>query len=315
MLGLCTSDEGNLIVPDYSLPVSVVYEQATFKMIERSRSLEVFSQVCPRSIKSTGILASKLPSWVPEWTLEMTKPQFLALLIRQERATFDFKASASPFTSVKQQEQGKLSLKGILLDSIAVLGTFQTSDLPIIDVFKEMRDLAGVKVFPDRLHSNKTSTYYDAYWQTLCSSILPSRSNLWGPGEAVRDSEDLTQRSCHDAWWDWLLNYDKDYERADSVNADFTGTELTAFDSHVSITTCLRRFFLSKDNQWMGFVPMDAEIGDIIALLEGGKVPYLLRPKTGMDEGHYEIIGDTYVHGIMYGEGWNPDLLQEIVLV
>jgi hypothetical protein len=77
----------------------------------------------------------------------------------------------------------------------------------------------------------------------------------------------------------------------------------------------LKKFFLSKDKQWMGFIPIDAEIGDVIALLEGGRVPYILRPKTGVDEGCYELIGDAYVHGIMDGEGWSPDLLQEIVLV
>jgi hypothetical protein len=315
-LGLCIGDEGKLIAPDYTLPVSVVYEQVIFKMIERSRSLAVFSQICPRSIKSTGMFAGKLPSWVPDWTLEMTKDQLAVLHIRQDRATFDFKASASTFTSARQQEQGMLSLNGILLDSIAVLSTRQTSHLhATIEHFKEMRDLAGVEVFPDRLYSTKTSTYYDAYWQTLCSSILPSRSNLSEQAEAVRTSDDLTQRSWHDAWWDWRLNYDKYDERADSINADFAGSELNAFDCSVSASTRLRKFFLSKDKRWMGFVPMDAEIGDVIALLEGGGVPYILRLKTGIDEGRYELIGDSYVHGIMDGEGWSPDFLQEIVLV
>jgi hypothetical protein len=123
LLGLCIGDEKNLIVPDYSSPVSVVYEQATFKMIEKSRSLEVFSQISPRSIKNNGLLASRLPSWVPDWTLEMTTVQLSVLMVRQERAALVFKASASTFTSARQQEQGKLSLNGILLDSIAVLST------------------------------------------------------------------------------------------------------------------------------------------------------------------------------------------------
>ena len=315
LLGLCIGDEKNLIVPDYSSPVSVVYEQATFKMIEKSRSLEVFSQLSPRSIKNNGLLASKLPSWVPDWTLEMTTGQLAVLAVRQERAALDFKASASTFTSARQQEQGKLSLNGILLDSIAVLSTHKALNLDAtIDYFKEIRDLAGVEVFPDRLYGIKTSTYYDAFWQTLCSSLLPSRSNLADPAE-VRASDNLTQRSWHDAWWDWRLNYGTDDERADLVNAEFTGSELAAFNSSVSVSTCLRIFFLSKDKRWMGFIPMDAEIGDVIALLEGGRVPYILRPKTGVDEGCYELIGDAYVHGIMDGEGWSPDLLQEIVLV
>jgi len=109
-----------------------------------------------------------------------------------------------------------------------------------MDFLKEIRDLAGVEVFPDRLYGIKTSTYYDSFWQSLCSSILPSRSNLADPAYIVRTSDDLTQPSWHDAWWDWMLNYGKDDERADLVNADFTGSELAAFDRSVNVSTCFR---------------------------------------------------------------------------
>jgi hypothetical protein len=59
---------------------------------------------------------------------------------------------------------------------------------------------------------------------------------------------------------------------------------------------------------------MDAEHGDRIALLEGGNVPYILRPKIGK-ENEYELIDDAYVHGIMDGEAWKVDDLVDVVLV
>jgi hypothetical protein len=77
----------------------------------------------------------------------------------------------------------------------------------------------------------------------------------------------------------------------------------------------LRKLFVSEDEKWLGLAPMDAKPGDIIALLEGGPVPYILRPMIGKEAGCYELIGDAYVHGLMDGEGWQPDLLQEIVLL
>jgi hypothetical protein len=77
----------------------------------------------------------------------------------------------------------------------------------------------------------------------------------------------------------------------------------------------MRKLFVSEDERWLGLAPMDAEVGDIIALLEGGPVPYILRPRVGEEAGCYELIGDAYVHGLMDGEGWKPDLLQEIVLL
>lgn len=65
----------------------------------------------------------------------------------------------------------------------------------------------------------------------------------------------------------------------------------------------------------MELSPMDSAVGDSIALLEGGRVPYVLRAKPGMENGPYEIIGDAYIHGITNGEAWNPELCREIVLV
>jgi hypothetical protein len=77
----------------------------------------------------------------------------------------------------------------------------------------------------------------------------------------------------------------------------------------------MRRLLVSDNDRWLGLAPMDAQVGDKIVLLGGGKVPYILRPKDGAETGYYELIGDAYVHGIMDGEAWNPELLEEIVLV
>jgi hypothetical protein len=171
-----------------------------------------------------------------------------------------------------------------------------------------------VEVLPDRPYT-ENSTYYDAYWQTLCSSILPPRASLHPQDQKVRTSVNAFQRSWHDSWWEWISKYDAEETKTDLVSPDFTGAEITAFDNNVLVSTSLRHFFLSRDENWMGFAPMDSEAEDIIALLEGGRVPYILRPKVGMEEGYYELIGDAYVHGIMDGEAWKPDLLQEIILV
>jgi hypothetical protein len=40
------------------------------------------------------------------------------------------------------------------------------------------------------------------------------------------------------------------------------------------------------------------QAGDIVCVLLGGSVPYILRPK----DDYYILIGEAYVHGIMDGE-------------
>jgi hypothetical protein len=64
----------------------------------------------------------------------------------------------------------------------------------------------------------------------------------------------------------------------------------------------------------LGLAPMNSIPGDRIALLEGGSVPFIVRP-TGV-ENQFEMVGDAYVHGIMDGEAWGDgeDLI-DVVLV
>jgi hypothetical protein len=51
--------------------------------------------------------------------------------------------------------------------------------------------------------------------------------------------------------------------------------------------------------------------GDVIAVLLGGTVPFLLR-----EDGHnYRLIGDCYVHGIMDGELFTLDPKTEILVI
>ena len=51
---------------------------------------------------------------------------------------------------------------------------------------------------------------------------------------------------------------------------------------------------------YLGLVPRDAQAGDTIAILKGGRVPFVLRS----EEDSYQLVGATYVHGILQGEAF-----------
>jgi hypothetical protein len=48
----------------------------------------------------------------------------------------------------------------------------------------------------------------------------------------------------------------------------------------------------------IGLVPINARVGDVVAVFTGGRVPIILRPEAG----HFTVVGDAYVYGIMDGE-------------
>ncbi|OCL11408.1 hypothetical protein AOQ84DRAFT_269871, partial [Glonium stellatum] len=50
---------------------------------------------------------------------------------------------------------------------------------------------------------------------------------------------------------------------------------------------------------YMGIGPAACEIGDIVCVLFGGQVLYVLRPRNN---GKYEFVGECYIHGLMDGQ-------------
>ena len=60
-----------------------------------------------------------------------------------------------------------------------------------------------------------------------------------------------------------------------------------------------RRFFITKRG-YFGLAPKGAESGDRIVVVFGSEVPFIMRKHSS--GGGYELLGETYVHGIMGGE-------------
>jgi hypothetical protein len=69
-----------------------------------------------------------------------------------------------------------------------------------------------------------------------------------------------------------------------------------------------RRFVYTREG-FVGLASPQTRPGDCIALFAGGKVPVVIRDAEG-SEGNmvlWRIVGDAYVHGIMFGEGFLPE--------
>lgn len=59
------------------------------------------------------------------------------------------------------------------------------------------------------------------------------------------------------------------------------------------------RVFCATEGRYLGWVPRGVEKGDVVCVLEGGEVPFVMRLAK---DGRYEVLGDCYIHGIMDGE-------------
>jgi hypothetical protein len=66
-----------------------------------------------------------------------------------------------------------------------------------------------------------------------------------------------------------------------------------------SSDSMLYRCLLTTNKGAVGSGPMETRPGDVVAVLDGGLVPVILRPVADQQ---YAVVGAGFVHGIMYGE-------------
>lgn len=94
--------------------------------------------------------------------------------------------------------------------------------------------------------------------------------------------------------------------------SDISRFEVTGY-AHSFLNVTTSRKFAVTHKARMGMVPEKAQEGDVVAVLPGGKVPFVLRL---VSSGVYEVIGAAYIHGIMMGEAFHEDLgVESITLV
>ncbi|KAJ3549234.1 hypothetical protein NM208_g611 [Fusarium decemcellulare] len=89
-----------------------------------------------------------------------------------------------------------------------------------------------------------------------------------------------------------------------------TGAPIEEWYETDKLPTCFDPcFFVASDGRF-GLCPWGSKEGDMIVLLDGGNVPYLLR-SIEMEGGHsdtvFEFVGECFVNGIMHGEFLGED--------
>lgn len=80
--------------------------------------------------------------------------------------------------------------------------------------------------------------------------------------------------------------------------------------SDAAIWRCIKRSFVTTEKGYLGLAPWGARKGDVICVLRGGDVPFVLREK---EHGYWELVGEAYLHGIMDGS-WVRKAVKENVM-
>jgi hypothetical protein len=196
---------------------------------------------------------------------------------------FGHKPHPDPVTFTgKTQYDGTMTVKGISLGPIAELGPRATSG-SILQEHLEMGGwVRGSSSVPERL------------WRTLVADRGPN--NTHPPSWYHRACLHCLQQ--HSASGDIKTEALLSQPKCSHIVADFL--------RRVQSVIWNRRFFLSErqveGERLFGLVPGATRMGDEVCVLYGCSVPVVLREHKTQDDHYFEVIGESFVYGMMDGE-------------
>jgi hypothetical protein len=168
----------------------------------------------------------------------------------------------------------------------------------------------------------------DAFWQTLAAGNFEALFDEdWQNAKKIFESYDLKMTRMHRwQWWRlmplmvplgviaFLISAAIDslpWNLLDYVKKAEWGFTSADHDFHFICMPSDGRRMIRTDTGHIGLAPVLTTAVDKVALLNGASVPVILRPHGDS----WELVGEAYVHGIIFGEAWDSSKCKEIRLL
>ena len=238
-----------------------------------------------------------LPTWAPDWSC--SKLELFGNYIGKDEELYN--ATKELKLNIRNLKNDcKLGIQGIYIDTITSI----TTGLVDGKLMGAIEVLFGYGPWWLRAYSF-IGPRYPHTDETLAQAL--GRTRL---GDRHRENDKLAMKR-------YGLMDAKFYEvREDELaqggyKIDQESRELLRMATVMGTMSCYRVLFTTVE-KYMGLAPLTARIGDMIFLLPGADVPFVLRHVR--DE-EYEVIGQCYTHGIMHGERADTGRLQDVTLL
>ncbi|KAL7893156.1 heterokaryon incompatibility domain-containing protein [Trichoderma sp. SZMC 28014] len=336
ILGLLGEEESRElnIVPNYIQSVAECYQKIALLIMSQMKSLDIL--LTDRNFDST----LEVPSWVTDWK-SLPEPSPVSLDpqsqdMKGEEEKRPFSASLSTqWTPITGPDAKTLMLSGYDFDEI-----IQVEDILTVPAM-DHTDIAGMASsisnlggFMKKLFLGLGS-YFDilVQWETLA---VPKKRSKYPTGEDAEtvfamtmctgsiESPELALERFRK--WRKMLRGPRKvaFLKNLGISGGFYKTMVTAAGigtgfnvdndrvyATATETTLWRRLARTKKG-YLAVIPSQTVVGDHVALYKGGRMPFIVHRRG---EGKKELIGPCYVHGIMYGEGWDETLCEDVGII
>jgi hypothetical protein len=308
--------------PDYSLPPERVYPTFTKLFIQKAKSLQLLSlcrnfhllegerpQVDIRPIEN-------LPSWCPDYR---SLPSLQICELSEVREFFSADGGQEAKILSKSTPMS-LYVEGVVLATVVVGG-----GLPTKEYWAQKWDFLKTRGFlPTKVQQVSTTDDLDAlkerhitlerYWRTLSASFIPDAEHIEVFAQMILET---------DAGSHLKLSWSEDHFLRKHNTAAYSPAQLQhQWTAHT--TAVLDNSLIVTHDGRLGLGPKMTKFGDIVVILSGSCVPFVLREKnlprnaTRAECIHwlkhgpvYQLIGECYVDGKMHGEIFDDPLFED----
>lgn len=327
---LSCASEGPLLDPDYALSVEEAFMRFAKVMLTEVRSLKVLSlephkgdQLRPSIPRNR----TDLPSWVPD----LRRMSSHVLVFNSTRAPL-FCAGGSSNPVLSLSDNGRLlRCQGIIVDEVKdfvpSLYEMTMNEVPepiespvlyaVEDPCPQSRDRRfqrWMRACYD-LHYYQGSAFNQAGWKNAFSCTLLCDQGSSAGGEASAEMISATFE-----WVEYILSQDyslsAEHGLGERSEEEHRLSKPRFATSRAINERCTMRNFAVTTRGRLGQMPLGTGRGDLVCILMGGEVPFVVRP-THHGSTSYNLIGDCFLNGVMNGEMLvaNEHATREIVLV
>lgn len=276
---------------NYTESVSGVYRNFVRHIIQTEKSLDILSaavnsafylhHLTSMSLEDSGAqkdnFADHIPSWAPDWRLGWGVGHYLLFRHFQSRL-YDACGGSQPRVDFEQQFPYRLKVEGVKVDVVST--TSEWTKQRLCEVPNFTRNMWAVLQLEHAVAGEHTKEQAKAAFDRTLSASQ-------GESESGRRRD-----------WKWLQRYgtigdssheaqstSEDTQDSDDVFAEFMfedGRTRSILEATTAFTTL---------NEVVGLAPAATRPGDIVTVLEGGKVPYMLREVNQGGLGGYVLVG------------------------
>jgi Heterokaryon incompatibility protein (HET) len=280
LVGFASDGANPAFEPDYKCEFDVLVKRYAGAFIEQGKVLQLLYRA------GFDSQSPNLPSWLPDWTI--IKPSSL-----YESSTRGRRFSASWVAEPKFKYipgSDELQVYGHSMDLVQRVSC--ASNIPA----QWYEYMCEVDLMIDELGKNinpwpSPQNIRDMKWQVPVAGALYPKIITSSNTDLLSSYKSLRQQ-LHRANRERIANEEV------GVKAWGEGSNYAlALQENLSGW----RFFVTH-RKYVGIGPSTTQVGDCVFILNGGGVPFLLRPEDE-SKGAYRFVGECYVHGLMNGEG------------